>query len=222
VRRVSVIIPTLNEESTIGALFDSLSGEMASEVIIVDGGSTDRTREIAAQRGGRVLQAPQGRASQMNTGAAAATGDILLFLHSDVMLEQGALRAIASSTPGSAGTLRIHFAGDDWVAATFNWIYRARLPFGVFYGDTGIWVDREVWDRLGPYRDFPIMEDYEYARRLFRTTPLSHLESRVFVSPRRWRNGGLLKALTVWVLIQGGYSLGVHPKRLAWMYQQIR
>lgn len=216
---VSVIVPALNEAGFLEVLLDNLRSQAPDQIVVVDGGSSDGTERLAT------LAAPRGRASQMNAGAVRATSDILLFLHADCTLDPGAIdaiRAAARDPQVIGGNLDTHFGGDDWVARTFNWIYRARLPFGVFYGDSGIWVRREFFERTGGYRDFPIMEDYELARRMFKAGRLAHLPQRVYVSPRRWKNGGLLHALTVWVLIQGGYSLGVAPRRLAWMYKHVR
>jgi rSAM/selenodomain-associated transferase 2 len=222
---VSVIVPALNEAPVIGKLLESLQGQHPHEVIVCDGGSQDRTPEVVCAARCRLVIAPQGRATQMNAGARISSGNVLLFLHADVQLEAGALdelRAAVGDTTVLGGNFDICFGGEDWVARTFNRIYRARLPFGIFYGDSGIWVRREIFFSTGGYRDYPIMEDYELARRLFLMGKLAHLRSRIFVSPRRWKNGGLLHALMVWVLIQGGYSLGMHPKRLAWMYRQVR
>ncbi len=222
---VSIIIPALNEASLIAGTVTAAQSLGPEEVLVVDGGSIDATTAEARRAGAGVISAAPGRARQMNAGAAAARGSIFLFLHADSWIEPGGIQAIERATQDPrviGGTFRITFGGDDWVAATFDSIYRARLPFGIFYGDSGIWVRRETWDRWGPYRDFPIMEDYEYARRLWRAGRLAHLDHRIHVSPRRWAQGGLLEALTVWVLIQGGYSLGVPPRHLAWMYRQVR
>ncbi len=221
---VSIIIPTLNEQEALPDLVQSLALQSAAEVIVADGGSGDRTRGVVDLAGWRWVDAPRGRAAQMNAGARLAKGDVLLFLHADVTLQAGALAAIQQAVAAGAesGNLEIAFGGGDWVARTFDFIYRARLPFGILYGDSGIWVRRDVFQTLGGYRDWPIMEDYELARRLWRRGTMRFLRNKIYVSPRRWKNAGLLHALAVWVLIQTGYTLGVPPRRLAWMYRVVR
>lgn len=222
---ISVVVPVLDEESVIEELLRSLRPSGVSEVIVADGGSTDRTARIASESGARVIAAPRGRGAQMNAGAAAATGDVLLFLHADVSLEAGAIEAMLDALRDPrviGGNFDCSFGGADWTARTFNCIYRARLPFGIFYGDSGIWVRREVFAELGGFPALPIMEDYAFARRMWRRGRLAHLRSRIFVSDRRWRKAGLAKTLLSWVLIQAGYSLGVPARYLDWMYKTVR
>jgi rSAM/selenodomain-associated transferase 2 len=222
---ISVVVPALDEASVLPALLENLKSQAADQIIVADGGSTDETARIAASAGAVVVSAPRGRARQMNAGAEAATGDVLLFLHADVTLSAGALTELRHALADSrviGGNFDCCFGGEDWTAKVFNWIYRARLPFGIFYGDSGIWLRRQVFRQLEGYRDIPIMEDYDLARRMWRYGLLAHLRSRIFVSPRRWRNAGLGKTLLVWVLIQTGFSAGVPPRYLAWMYQKVR
>lgn len=221
---VSIVIPVYNEEATIGAVLDCLSVFRSAEVIVVDGGSTDRTAEIAAGRA-RLIRAKCGRAKQMNAGAEAARGDVLLFLHADVRLAPSALdqiRQAVSDAGVAGGNLDIRYEGGDLAASVFTRVNRWRRRFGIFYGDSGIFCRRHVFQSLDGYRPWPIMEDYEFARRLSRAGKLALLDEPIWVSDRRWRRAGLLPTLWSWFVIQGLYSLGVKPERLAWIYRHVR
>lgn len=228
--RVSLIIPALNEERGLAEFLTGLEPLCAHEVIVADGGSHDGTIAIAQAHGARIATSPPGRGPQMNAGAAIATGDVFLFLHADVRLRPQALQAIERSltNPGKKGGIfDVFFDGDDWVARTFYVIYHWRRYVGIFYGDAGIFVRREVFSSMDGFRNFPIMEDYEFGRRLFgplraRGQQMAFLDEPIYVSDRRWRKAGLLRTLWVWVIIQTFYSLGISPERLGHLYRQIR
>jgi rSAM/selenodomain-associated transferase 2 len=222
--RISIIIPTLNEESEIGPLLASLADLDADELLVADGGSRDRTVEIAS-RHAEIVPSATGRAAQMNAGASRASGDVLLFLHADARLGASALAAVrrVMTDPSVAGgTFDIRYSGKDWTAAAFTRINRWRRRCGVFYGDSGIFCRRAVFDALGGFVCWPVMEDYEFARRLRRAGRLAHLDEPISVSDRRWRRGGLLRTMANWFLIQSLYCAGVPPKHLARLYRHIR
>jgi rSAM/selenodomain-associated transferase 2 len=221
---ISIIIPAYNEEATIGRLLESLRLQRFAEVIVVDGGSSDRTAELAAQKV-RVIRSELGRAAQMNAGAKLASGAMLLFLHADVRLEPGALDHIRRGMNDATvvgGTFDIRYEGNDWAASIFTQINRWRRNWGIFYGDSGIFCRRSVFERLGGYQLWPILEDYDFARRLSKAGRLALLEEPIWVSDRRWRKSGLFQTLWIWFLIQGLYYLGVPPQRLARLYRHIR
>ncbi|MGQ9919031.1 MAG: TIGR04283 family arsenosugar biosynthesis glycosyltransferase [Bryobacteraceae bacterium] len=222
--RVSIIVPTLNEEKAIGGFLENLREIHDGEIIVSDGGSTDQTRQVA-ERAARVVCAPPGRGVQMNAGAAVATGDVLWFLHSDVCLEKTAVEAVKCCLRDPSvvgGNLDIRYGGDDWVGRTLTHLNRWRTRLGWFYGDSGIFCRRTAFDALGGYQPWPIMEDYDFARRLLRIGKVVFLSEPIRVSPRRWRNGGLLATSLSWVSVQALYWAGVPPQRLAHMYKAIR
>jgi rSAM/selenodomain-associated transferase 2 len=224
--RVSIIVPVLNEAGVIRSLIGMVGKLGAHELIVVDGGSTDGSAEIAAESGVILLRSEPGRGPQMNAGAAVASGDVLLFLHADVELRAGALEAIAHALqdPGkNGGIFDVYFSGEDWIARSFNWIYHWRRYVGIFYGDAGIFVRREVFQQMGGFKAYPIMEDYELGRRLFgRGGRMAMLLEPIFVSDRRWRKAGLSRTVFVWVVIQTAFSLGYPAERLGRLYRQIR
>lgn len=200
----------------------------AHEIVVADGGSSDGT--LALVEGGKAVQAPAGRGPQMNAGAAAATGDILLFLHVDTRLGETALEAVRAAMQDprkQGGVFDVRFEGGDWVARFFNWVYHYRRYVGIFYGDAGIFVRREEFERLGRFPPYPIMEDYAFGRRLFgplwqRGRRMALLAEPIYVSDRRWRKAGLLRTLFIWVVIQTLFSLGFPGERLGRLYRQIR
>jgi rSAM/selenodomain-associated transferase 2 len=222
--KLSVIIATRNEETAVEHLLRDLLVAGAGEIIVADGSSTDRTAEIAAHYA-NVIQCNPCRAQQMNVGARASCGEILLFLHADVRLRSGALESIrdAMQDPAVAGgNLDIRYEGVGLAATLFTKMNRWRRRWGIFYGDSGIFCRRSVFEALGGFRPWPILEDYDMARRLWKTGPLAFLDEPIEVSARRWRKGGLPATVWSWVWIQGLYLAGVSPHRLARWYREIR
>lgn len=199
----------------------------ADEVIVADGNSSDRTREIASAYPGVLFlcsPAPN-RAVQMNLGAASSGGDILLFLHADVRLGPDSLHALRKTMVDPAvlgGNFDIQYEGGDLAAAWFTAVNRWRRRWGIFYGDSGIFCRRSVFERLGGYRDWPLMEDYDFARKLWMSGKISFLMEPIYVSDRRWRKSGLFSTVAFWAIIQALYQLGVSPRRLARLYGVVR
>ena len=221
---VSVITPTLNEEDHLSAALTAAQRDGPHELIVVDGGSTDRTVEIARDRDALVLESPTGRARQMNRGAAVATGEFLLFLHADTILP-GGYPGLVRSTLGLAGvaggafefTLAGEFAGRRLVERGTNWRARHRqLP----YGDQGVFVRRETFFQIGGFPDLPIMEDYEFVRRLRRCGSIALAPGAALTSARRWQRHGLLRTTLLNQLIVLGYLAGISPARLAGWYRR--
>ena len=168
---ISVIIPTLNEEGRIGALLNALARETVPyEVVLVDGGSEDKTTNEAAAAGAVVLSASGGRGAQLVVGVNAAKGDIILFLHADSRFPEGGLTRISKSMADDerlcGGNFRLLFDGDDpfsrWLDGFYVWL----RSHGFYYGDSGIFVRRDVYDTMGGIRPIALMEDYDFVRRL--------------------------------------------------------
>lgn len=227
---ISVIIPTYNEETTIEDLLRQLcDSETECEVIVADGSSADRTVPLA-ERHARVVVSERNRGRQLNRAAAQAHGDVLCFLHADVRLPPGALPALehAMADPKVVGgSFSLEFAGAGLASRVFTRINRWRRRFGVFYGDQGIFVRREVFQRLGGFREWPLLEDYDFARRLVKAGKTVCLPERLVVSARRWQPGTgqrrrFWRTMVSWFFIHTFYLLGVPVERLAGWYLPIR
>lgn len=220
----SVIVPTFNEDANLAATLRQLAEHPDVELIVVDGGSADRSIEIAQRFTPYVFITQPGRAQQMNIGARHATGDILLFLHADTFLLPGALdeiqrRIIADGAVGGAFDLhldsprRLH----KFIARVSSRRSRLlRLP----YGDQGIFVWRQVFDVLGGFPEIPIMEDIAFARLLRRAGHMTFIPSGLVSSARRWHANGVVKTTLVnwWITLL--FFLRVPPGRLRRAYDR--
>ncbi len=224
---ISIIVPVLNEAERLEAFFERLglqSGER--EVILADGGSRDASEGIAAGRA-RWVSAPPGRALQMNAGAAAAGGDILLFLHCDTALPPGGLEMIeeAMRDENTAGGGFAHrFDRDDrfsrFISLTAN--TRARR-WKLYFGDQAIFVRRRVFERLGGYAEMPLFEDWDLSARMRNTGGnIALIEAPITTSGRRIEVWGKRKCFAVWWGLSILYALGVRVERLARYYEHIR
>jgi len=221
---VSVIIPTLNEERSIEGFLEHVRSLRPDEVIVVDGRSSDRTPEVAS-RFARLIEAAPSRGGQSNAGAAVADCEILLFLHADVRLDRHALESVRQAMRQAevvGGCFDIRYDGDDLSAGAFSYFGRLRRRAGVVYGDSGIFCRRSTFHELGGYQPWPILEDYEFYRRLRKSGKLALLNTTIRASDRRWRESGMLRALWSWFWIQSLYLIGVSPHRLARMYRDVR
>jgi rSAM/selenodomain-associated transferase 2 len=222
---VSIIVPALNEETTIPNLAASLGclrGEF--EVIICDGGSADATVELARQFGLRVIAAPRGRGPQMNAGAKLAKGEALLFLHADTRLPENALALIADALADDkvcGGNFSLVFGGDTREARMLTRVYPLLRMGGMLYGDSAIFARRDVFDRLGGYREYPIFEDCDLYRRMRRMGKFARLNQSAMTSSRRFE-GRFFRTFALWSLMQALYWLGVNPNLLNRLYKPLR
>jgi rSAM/selenodomain-associated transferase 2 len=223
---LSVIIPALDEAPVIAAAVGSARAPGVREVIVVDGGSRDRTREVAAASGARVIESPRGRAVQMNAGAGAATGAVLLFLHADTILPPEFDRAV-----------RTALADDRVVGGRFDlslqpssfllWLTsilinrRSRLT-RIATGDQAIFVRRTVFEELGGFPAQPLLEDVAFTSRLKRHGRIACLREQVVSSSRRWRRHGVVRTILLMWSLRALYFLGVSPVTLRRLYDDAR
>lgn len=222
---VSVIIPTLNEENCLAQTLRSLRVQGPHEIIVADGGSRDATCKIAAAAD-RLVHSPRGRAVQMNVGAAQATGDLLLFLHADCTLEDGALEVAERCLRRKrvvAGCFTMRVQADGLLYRSIDWCATSRVRLtGLVYGDQGLFVRRELFDRLGGFPRLGLMEDLYFSKELRRHGRVVVAPSRIYVSPRRWQQAGLVRqTLRNWTLTALA-AAGVAPDRLAAFYPAVR
>jgi rSAM/selenodomain-associated transferase 2/rSAM/selenodomain-associated transferase 1 len=222
-RTVSVIIPTLNEAEHLPLTLKHAAAVEPMEIIVADGGSRDDTRRVAQSHGARVVNCASNRARQVNAGAAIASGEILLFLHADTLLPENWHEAMLAALrqPDIVGgafrfKIRDPFRGRWLIERTTN--LRSRL-WRMPYGDQALFVRRWAFDELGGFPDLPIMEDYEFVRRLRRLGRLAHLDAAVLTSGRRWQRLGVLRTTLVNRLVILGYRCGVSPTKLAMLYR---
>jgi rSAM/selenodomain-associated transferase 2 len=223
---VSVIVPTLNEETCIVETIrciERLSGE--KEIIVVDGGSTDRTVALAFAQNARVLQAPQGRGPQMHTGALESKGDVLWFVHADTIPSPLAVEAIRKSLETKStvgGNFSVLFDGPSRPARLLTVIYPLLRILGLCYGDSGIFVRRDVYHRIGGFRSLPLFEDLDLLRRLRKAGRFVHLNCKIVASSRRFEHRNFALMWLHWTILQMLYWSGVSPSWLSRCYPHIR
>jgi rSAM/selenodomain-associated transferase 2 len=220
---ISIIIPVLNEAKQLPKLLDIQNAASGVEIIVVDGGSQDETVEIALTKGVKVIQSEAGRAIQMNTGAAIATGDILLFLHADTQLPDQfdrMIRETVSNPATIAGAFELKIASDlpglRWIERGVNWRSRyLQMP----YGDQALFLRRNTFETFKGFPELPIMEDFELVRTLRQHGIISIVPASVITSGRRWQKLGVLRTTLINQLVILAYFLGVSPYRIRQWYR---
>ncbi len=230
---IGVIIPTLNEEATLPHTLSSLTSLALDELIIVDGGSQDRTRSLAEayiqenySQTGQVISTPKGRARQMNAGGFSAKSDILIFLHADTRLPSNArqvIEMVMNDGKYVGGRFDVQFEIDQgyaWmISRMMNW--RSRWS-RIFTGDQALFIRRTAFQQLEGFSDIPLMEDIEFSNRLKQLGSVIALRAKVTTSFRRWeQNGPLRTILHMWTL-RLLYWLGMNPNTLQQFYGAVR
>ncbi len=224
---ISIIIPVFNEATTLPLTLPPLVAMPNLEVIVVDGGSGDRTVALAQSYGATVFTAPQpGRAPQMNYGASQASGDIFLFLHADTQLPPDFPHWVEMTLakPGViVGAFQLQIADDRpalrWVERLVQWrSHYLALP----YGDQGLFIAKSDFEQWGGFPDLPIMEDFVWVRQMGKQGKIAIAPAAVHTSARRWQRLGLLKTTGINQLMILGYTCGINPHRLARWYRSWR
>ena len=223
---ISIIIPVLNEEKTIEGLLDNLAALSGmKEIIVADGGSTDRTKELAKSKA-TVIDCLPGRGLQCNIGALRSKGDILFFIHADSQLMPEALAEIENAVAKGAawGCLKLRFDDTHWLMRLVEWgsNFRARRR-SIVFGDQGIFIKRNLLASLGGFPDLPLMEDYQLSLNLQerQITPVQ-VNSWITTSARRFTEVGFLRALWQMRRLRKLYRRGVDIDVIRAMYQDIR
>ncbi|MEO5698641.1 MAG: TIGR04283 family arsenosugar biosynthesis glycosyltransferase [Burkholderiaceae bacterium] len=218
-----IIVPVLDEAATLAARLQALQTlrRRGTQLVVVDGGSRDDTLEIARAHADLAFVAPRGRASQMNAGAAACAADVLLFLHADTVLPDAADALVRQAVAGpfAWGRFDLRFDSDRpllrLVAAMMN--RRSRWT-GIATGDQAMFVQHELFRRVGGFPDLPLMEDIAISGRLKQHGPPACLSERVTTSARRWERDGVWRTILLMWRLRAAYFLGADPHRLAIRY----
>lgn len=218
----SVIIPTLNEERALPACLQAIRRELPdADIVVVDGGSSDGTCVLAEQWGARLLRAAPSRGGQCRAGVMAARGSILCFFHADTMLNDGAGRALRgfAAAGQQVATLRLDYRDRRWLCRYVGWT-STWDTYWTKFGDQGIVVRRDLYERVGGIPELPLLEDVAFFRRVRALARIGTLDARILVSTRRYDRVGLVTQLLVNLAIMILYRVGVSPERLARWYRR--
>ncbi len=228
---ISVIIPTFNEELEIAKTLEALSRLISiSEVIIVDGGSTDLTVKFAKNYGQvknlKIIEMSEAnRGKQLHEGTKHAKGDIFWFVHADTRPQQGCGRQIKGVMKYSAvvgGNFEVIFSGNNKSAKFLTWLYPYLRSMGLCYGDSAFFIGREIYEKIGGFKPIGAFEDLDMFHRLQKKGRFYHLSQTVTTSSRRFENKSFILTFARWSLFQVAYWFKFPPEKLAKKYLPIR
>jgi rSAM/selenodomain-associated transferase 2 len=224
--RISIIVPTLNEQECIAETLRNLQQlEGEKEIIVVDGGSSDQTKSLVCAQGVEVLTSPPGRGVQLHAGALKASGDVLWFVHADSTPPAHALNEIRNQLENPlivGGNFGLVFDGPSRAARKLTAIYPMLRILGLCYGDSGIFIRREAYDRIGGFRALALFEDLDLLRRLRRAGRFVHLPCKMLTSSRRFEERNFALIWLHWTALQVLYWCGISPNWLARWYRHVR
>lgn len=227
--KLSVIIPVLNEEAALPGCLKALKENgvflPSHEILVVDGGSHDKTLSIALKEA-ELIQSPKGRALQMNEGANQAKGEWLWFVHADTTVTPGACKKLKKIIEdnrliGGCFSQKIDHKNPFFAYIAWTGNVRARLN-KTYYGDQGIFVRKDIFQKLGGYPPIPIMEEVVFSRKLKETGPIAIQREKLISSPRRWEKMGLIRTTLLYAKVRRGFAKGISPEKLKEMYLDVR
>ncbi|ORU89657.1 MAG: glycosyl transferase [Cycloclasticus sp. symbiont of Poecilosclerida sp. M] len=225
-RRISIIIPVLNEEKILEKSLLALQSikDERVEVVVVDGGSADDTVSIAERYADQVIQSEVGRAKQLNKGAGSATGDLYLFLHADTILPPNAFDGVQKiSNEEYWGRFNVQLDASGFlfrvIEKMMNW--RSCLT-GIVTGDHAVFISKKLFGRVGGFPDIALMEDIAVSRKLRKFVKPRCLSSAVVTSSRRWEQGGVVSTILLMWRLRLAYFLGENPCKLNQRYRSVR
>ena len=219
--RLAVVIPVLHDTGALRRLLSSVQGGPEVEVIVVDGGRDPEVEAVVSHvSGARLIRSTAGRGRQLNAGARATSADLLFFLHADSSLPEGWYSALSALPPDVAGGwFRFALDTDAWQARVLERLVALRVRvLRLPYGDQGIFVRRSLFEALGGFPEWPLMEDVEFVRRLVKAGPVAEIPLKLRTSSRRWETDGWIRRSLRNAVLVTLYLAGVRSSRLARWY----